>query len=85
MITASTAHHSQKQKKLYILLSPYALFCLQVQYHSKIEVLYCCCLSYSDLLLLIKIPLILLNFIVKEMVFCVHEPLILYNYDKILN
>lgn len=85
MQTASRVHHSKKKNQRYILLSLSALFCFQVQYHSKIEVLYCCCLSYSDLLLLIKIPLILLNFIVKEMVFCVHEPLILYNYDKILN
>lgn len=85
MRTASRAHHSEKQKNLYILLSPFALFCFQVQYHSKIELLYCCCLSYSDLLLLIEKPLIFFNFIVKEMDFCVHKPLILYNYDKILN
>lgn len=38
MQTASQSY-GKKKPKLYILLSPFALFCLHAQYHSKIEVL----------------------------------------------
>lgn len=84
MITASRAHHSQKQKNS--MFCSVLLPCFVFMYSTTVKLK-----SFTVAVWVTRIFFYLLkylqfffNFIVKKMVFCVHEPLILYNYDKIL-